>query len=165
MTFLAVVLAIGVILLAAAFFVGREAARLATAPPPPTYSLDEAYEWVVQHVPDDVAATLTPDDVKRIIGFQLEYFKKRGVAVNGVKPHMDAPVIVGGAETVAYILERSEATGESYLPEQVHAVVETQLAYMRAIGAVGAPAPPPPPPADPPTPTDPPDPSPDPPRS
>ena len=29
------------------------------------------------------------------------------------------------------------ATGEAYIPEQVHAVVETQLAYLRAIGAVG----------------------------
>jgi len=33
--------------------------------------------------------------------------------------------------------QRSAATGEEYLPEQVHAVVETQLAYLRAIGAVG----------------------------
>ena len=46
-------------------------------------------------------------------------------------------MIVGGAETVDYIVSRSAATGEEYLPEQVHAVVETQLAYLRAIGAVG----------------------------
>ncbi len=45
-----------------------------------------------------------------------------------------------GAETVEYILERARVTGEAYLPEQVHAVVETQLAYLRAIGAVGPPA-------------------------
>ena len=35
--------------------------------------------------------------------------------------------MVGGAETVDYILERCAATGEAYLPEQVHAVIETQL--------------------------------------
>ena len=29
-------------------------------------------------------------------------------------------------------------TGEEYLPEQIYAVVETQLAYLREIGAVGA---------------------------
>ena len=45
--------------------------------------------------------------------------------------------VVGGAGTVDYIVSRSAATGEEYLPEQVHAVVETQLAYLRAIGAVG----------------------------
>ena len=52
-------------------------------------------------------------------------------------PHPPGDVIVGGAETVDYIVSRSAATGEAYLPEQVHAVVETQLAYLRAIGAVG----------------------------
>ena len=47
---------------------------------------------------------------------------------------------MGGVETVEYILERARNTGEAYLPEQVHAVIETQLAYLRAIGAVGPPA-------------------------
>jgi hypothetical protein len=45
--------------------------------------------------------------------------------------------VIGGSETVDYILERAAATGEAYLPEQVYPVVETQLAYLRAIGAVG----------------------------
>ena len=36
--------------------------------------------------------------------------------------------MIGGAETVEYILERCAATGEAYLPEQVYGVVETQLA-------------------------------------
>jgi hypothetical protein len=57
---------------------------------------------------------------------------------------------VGGAEQIAFILDRAAATGEAYLPEQVYPVVETQLSYLRAIGAIGPPAPegenPPPPP-------------------
>ena len=48
-------------------------------------------------------------------------------------------VVIGGSETVDYILERAEATGEPYLPEQVYGVIETQLTYLRAIGAVGPP--------------------------
>ena len=48
--------------------------------------------------------------------------------------------MIGGAETVDYILERARVTGDEYLPEQVHAVMETQLAYLRAIGAIGPPA-------------------------
>jgi hypothetical protein len=48
--------------------------------------------------------------------------------------------VVGGPETVDYILERARATGEEYLPEQVYAVIDTQLAYLRDIGAVGPPA-------------------------
>ena len=45
--------------------------------------------------------------------------------------------MIGGAETVDYILERCAATGEAYLPEQVYGVLETQLSYLRTIGAIG----------------------------
>jgi hypothetical protein len=37
-------------------------------------------------------------------------------------------------------VDRAAATGEAYLPEQVYGVLETQLAYLRSIGAVGPPA-------------------------
>jgi hypothetical protein len=130
-------LVIGIACAIAAWFVIREAARLAAEPPPPVFDMDEAFEWVVAHVPDLVAATLTPGDVRRILDFQLEFFQRKGVAGNGSSAHPPGDVIVGGAETVDYIVSRSSATGEQYLPEQVHAVIETQLAYLRAIGAVG----------------------------
>ena len=48
--------------------------------------------------------------------------------------------MIGGSETVEFILEQCAATGEAYLPEQVFGVIETQLSYLRAIGAVGPPA-------------------------
>ena len=130
-------LVVGIACAIAAWFVIREAGRLAAEPPPPVFDMDEAFEWVVAHVPDDVAATLTAGDVRRILDFQLEFFQRKGVAGNGSSAHPPGDVIVGGAETVEYIVTRSAATGEEYLPEQVHAVIETQLAYLRAIGAVG----------------------------
>jgi hypothetical protein len=132
-----VFLAFGVGCLIAAVVVLREAKKMAVAPPPPTFSMDEAYAWVVQHLPDIVAATLTPADVRRILGFQIEYFERRGVAKNGSHQNVPGEVIVGGPETVDFILERCRATGEEYLPEQIYPVVETQLAYLRAIGAIG----------------------------
>ena len=75
--------------------------------------------------------------MRRILDFQLEYFQRKGVTGNGSSAHPPGDVIVGGAETVDYILDRARQTGEEYLPEQVHAVIETQLAYLREIGAVG----------------------------
>jgi hypothetical protein len=131
---------VGLVLAIAAGFVMREAGRLRGDPPPAVFDVEEAFDWVVQHVPDEVAATLTPDDVRRILSFQLEYFKRKGVSVNGATAHPTGPVVVGGSETIDFILERASATGEGYLPEQVYAVIETQLTYLRAIGAVGPPA-------------------------
>jgi hypothetical protein len=141
-------LVIGVACAIAAWFVIREAGRMAAEPPPPVFDPEEAYEWVVEHVPDIVAATLTPDDVRRILAFQWEYFRQTGVSANGSKEHPTAGVmshtaVVGGEEEIDYILRRAAETGEAYLPEQVEPVVTTQLEYLRAIGAMSTPAEPP----------------------
>jgi hypothetical protein len=133
-------IAVGVVVAIAAFIVAREAGRIARHPPPALFNLDDAYEWVLAHLPETVAVTLTPDDVRRILDFQVEFFKRKGVSANGSTEYPPGTVVIGGAETVAYILERCAETGESYLPEQVHGVLDTQLAYLRAIGAVGPPA-------------------------
>lgn len=138
-----VLIVFGVACAIAAWFVTREAGRLAAEPPPPVFDMDEAFEWVVAQLPDDVAATLTPDDVRRILDFQYEFFRRKGVTGNGSSAMPPGDVVVGGSETVDFIVERSRATGEEYLPEQVHAVVDVQLAYLRAIGAVGPAARPP----------------------
>ena len=133
-------LVVGVVIGIAAFFVTREATRIAREPPPALYHLDDALGWVVEHLPDDVAATVTEDDVRRILEFQVEFFKRKGVSSNGSTAYPPGTVVIGGSETVEYIVERSAATGEAYIPEQVYGVVDTQLSYLRAIGAVGPPA-------------------------
>jgi len=129
-------LAFGLVLGIAAVFVIRAAGRIAQEPPPALFDPDDAYEFVVEELPDDVAATLTPDDVRRILDFEVEFLKARGLLANGSSP-ITSPVVFGGPETTAYILDRASATGEAYWPEQVDAVVDTQLRYLRAIGAVG----------------------------
>ena len=131
-------LAVGLILLIAAVAILRESHRLAALPPRPTFDPDEALEWVVQHLADDAAATLTLDDVRVILDLQLQYFKAKGVSQNGSSANPVGPVVIGGSETVSYILEQAAAKGNDFTAEQVHAVVETQLAYLRAIGAVGS---------------------------
>ena len=130
--------AVGLILLIAAVAILRESQRLAALPPRPTFDPDVALDWVVQHIADDAAATLTVDDVRVILELQLQYFKAKGVSQNGASAHPVGPVVIGGSETVSYILEHAAARGNVFTPEEVHAVVETQLAYLRAIGAVGS---------------------------
>src|SRR5689334_3451736 len=91
-------LAFGIVVAIAAFLVVREAGRLAKDPPPTLFDLDDAYEWVVDNLPDIVAATLTPDDVRRILAFQVEYFKREGVSTNGAASLVAGPALVGGPE-------------------------------------------------------------------
>jgi hypothetical protein len=128
---------IGLVLAIAAALVFREAARLSEEPPDAVFDPDDALGWVVAHLDDVVAATLTEQDVSRILDFQMEYFRQRGVSQNGNRTESDVPVVFLPEEAVDYIVERCAATGEEYLPEQVQAVMECQLDYLRFIGAIG----------------------------
>ena len=137
MALVTALLVIGIACAIAAWFVIREAGRMAAEPPPPVFDLEEAYDWVVEHVPDVVAATLTPDDVRRILDFQLEFFQRQGVTGNGSSRTRPATSSSAAPRPSTTSSSGPGDTGEAYLPEQVHAVIETQLAYLRAIGAVG----------------------------
>lgn len=128
---------LGVVLAIAAGLVFREALRMSEEPPPAVFDPDDAHAWVVRHLPDIVAATMTEADVRRILDFQLEFFRGKGVSGNGSSIQPQSPVVFGAADSVDYIVDRCATTGEAYLPEQVEAVVDCQLAYLRAIGAVG----------------------------
>lgn len=142
MTVLYGVLAVAIVFAIAAVVIGREARRLDAVPPQPTFDLEDAVEWVADHLPFDVSAVLTHDDVRQIIDWNLEYFRLKGVSGNGHSPLADGPVVVGGAETVDYVLTQARVAARDYTPVQVHAVLDAQIEYLEAIGAIGPEVPP-----------------------
>ena len=142
MIFVYVLALAAVVFAIAAVVVGREARRLDAVAPNPTFDLGEAVEWVADHLPFEVSAVLSHDDVRQIIDWNLEYFRTKGVAGNGHSGQAAGKVVVGGAETVDYVLRRAANQGQTYTAAQVHAVLEAQMTYLEAIGAIGPEAPP-----------------------
>ena len=136
------VAALLIVFVIAAVVIGREAKRLGNVPPRPVFDFEEAVEWVCRHVSDEVAAELTPEDVRQIINWHLEYFRLKGVSSNGHGTQSEGPVVVGGAETVDFVLMKAQSAGFGYTPAQVHAVLDAQMTYLEAIGAIGPEAPP-----------------------
>src|SRR5688500_7501894 len=132
-----VALALALVFAVAAVVIGREARRLDAVPPRPTFDLDEAVEFVANHLPFEVSAELSHDDVRRIIDWNLEFFRMKGVSGNGHHVPTEGPVVVGGAETVEYVLQKAAAIGQTYTAPQVHAELDAQLTYPDAIGAIG----------------------------
>ena len=132
-----VLVALAIAFAIAAVVVGREARRLDAEPPRPVFDPDEAVEWVANHLPFEVSAVLSHADVRQILDWNLQYFRSKGVSGNGSSPHVATPIVVGGAETVAYVLDQASRTGAEFTPEQVHAVLDAQMSYLEAIGAVG----------------------------
>ena len=131
------VLAVAAIFAIAAVVVGREARRLATKAPGQVFEFEDAVAWVCDHVSPAVAAELTPDDVRRILNWHLEFFRIKGVSSNGHSAESDHPVVVSGAETVDFVMMKAEAAGTPYTPSQIHEVLDAQMGYLEDIGAVG----------------------------
>lgn len=142
MTLLLVVFILGVVFAIAAVLIGREARRLDAVPPRPVFDIGEAVEYVAENLPYEVSAVLSHEDVRRIIDWNLEFFRTKGVSGNGSSAITEGPVVVGGAETVDYVLDKAFSIGADYTAPQVHAVLEAQMAYLEAIGAIGPEAPP-----------------------
>ena len=65
------VLAVVAVFAIAAIVVGREARRLATKEPGRVFEFEDAVSWVCDHVGPEVAAILSPDDVRRILNWHL----------------------------------------------------------------------------------------------
>ena len=97
----------------------------------------DVVSWVTRHLPFEVSERLSEQDVRQIIDWNLEYFRSRTTSGNGHSASVEAPIVVAGAETVDYVLERAGAVGTSYTPAQVHAVLAAQMSYLESIGAVG----------------------------
>jgi len=134
------VLALVIIFVIAAVAIGRETGRLDAQPPRPVFDMDEAVEWIGDRLPFEVGAELSHDDVRTILGFSLEHYRMTTLRSNGhgSEPR-DDEVVVGEAETLAYVLERCRETGRSWDTVHVRAVLDAQMAYLDAIGALGPP--------------------------
>jgi hypothetical protein len=131
-------LALVIVLVIAAVVIGRETHRLAGEPPRPVFDLDEAVDWVATHLPNEVTAELSHDDVRQILRWNLEFFRSKGVTRNGKSPDEPATdIVVAGGETVDHVLHRAAEIGVEYTALQVHAVLDAQMAYLQAIGALG----------------------------
>ncbi len=74
----AVVAALLVFAIAAAT-VGREAFRLGHTPPPTIFDFDEAVVVVADALPPDAQGRLTYDDVRELVGAELDHLRRNGL--------------------------------------------------------------------------------------
>ena len=131
------VVALAVVFAIAAVVVGREARRLDAAPPPATFDLEEATEWVGNHLPFEVSAALSYDDVRRMLEWNLDYLRTKGMSGPGSAGQPLDQIVVDRDEIADFVLERAAPLGSPYSRDQVEAVLEAQFGYFDAIGAIG----------------------------
>jgi len=123
--------------------VGREAFTLSAQPKQAHFDLEEPVQFVADRLPDEVTAVLTFDDVRSILRWHLEYLRERGVPARRDLV-AGGPVVVEDDEGIAWVLGKADEVGLEVTDAEVAIVLETELAYFDAIGAIGGEVPEPP---------------------
>ncbi|MGH9117046.1 MAG: hypothetical protein ACRD0A_03950 [Acidimicrobiales bacterium] len=139
MTWVFFVVAAVLVVIIALVAVGREAFTMGAQPRQAVFDLDEAVEFVAEHLPRSVTARLSYDEVRRLLAWHLEYLRSRGVprTRETASDNGSDAVVIDEDEPVAYVLMRAEAAGIDADADDVVAVLDAETAYFTAIGAIG----------------------------
>lgn len=138
MIWLFVALSALVAFVVAAVAVGSVVARSSVKSRPAVYDLEEAVEFVAERLPAEVTATVSYDDVRRVLRWHLDLLASRGVASYRTDDDVNTSlVVVGDAEPIAYILGRADEAGLDLADDHVVSILVAQEAYYEAIGAIG----------------------------
>jgi hypothetical protein len=125
------------VLVIALVAVGGVVGRLREEPPRNVFEQDEALEFVAEALPDEMTAELSYAEVQRIMRLHLDYLHEQGVARSGGDlPTAGGPQVVDSEDAVGSILRRAALVAFFPKPEAVRRVVDAQLAYFEAIGAI-----------------------------
>lgn len=122
----------------AAVAVGSVTAQQAVKSKPAVYDLNDAVTYVADHLPDDVTAVLSYDDVRRVLLWHLDYLQEKGVASYAVDADVDGGlVLVTDDEPIAAVIGKADASDLELTDEQVLAILRAEEGYYRRIGVYG----------------------------
>ncbi len=139
-----VVLAVVAVFVIAAVAIGRETHRLDAVTPVPSVDVNDAVGWISERLPEDISAQVSYEDVRDILLWHLDEMQSRGVAstLEGASgTHANAagsnPIVVDDDWGVDAVGMRALQNGRDLNPLQIRAVLDAELEYFNAIGAVG----------------------------
>ncbi len=127
MAIIAVIVGAAVVFVIAAVVLGREARRLAAAPPRPVFDMDEAVVWIADRLPPEVANRRSYGELRRLLLWSVEHLST--LAREDRVAEED--------ETFGYVVDRAAENGVDWDPLEVKWVLDLQAQYLEIIGAAG----------------------------
>lgn len=133
-----IVLSAVLVFVIAAVSIGVVSGSLARRPRRSVYDLDEAVDFVADRLPQQLTAVVSFDDVRSVLLFHCDYLAAKGVASERTADDIGtALVVVPDDEPTAYVLGKVGEQGLDLADEDVVAILNAELAYYEAIGAIG----------------------------
>ena len=132
------------VLVTAWFAVTLVTTKLNNTPARAVFDIEEATDYIAEHLPDRVAGRLSHDDVRLLLRWELTYFRERGVATFGGVDHAaeraarrNEAVVADEDSVVDELLARARDEGLDIDAVDVVCVTDLASDYLIASGAVG----------------------------
>ncbi len=126
---LGAVLVVGIALVA----VGGGVAKTARMPKQIVYDVQESIDFCAEALPDEVTATLSYDDLRRMLRLHLEWIQAYHFTPEG---DPEGPIVFNDDDALAYVMERAAITRLPISVEHARQVLDAHLAYFQFMGAV-----------------------------
>ena len=93
----------------------------------------EAIEFCAEALPHDVTATLSYDELRRVLRFHLEWIQAYHWAPESAG---QAPIVFEQFDALDYVMERAEVTRLEISRDHAAAVIQAHSDYLRVVGAI-----------------------------
>ncbi len=121
------------VVVAAFIFVGHAVGSTEAMPDQVVIDGHEAIEFCAQALPDAVTASLSYDDLRRLLRLHLEWIQAYHWAPSSTGA---SPVIFEQFDPLTYVMERCEVVGLDVDPEEAAAVIQAHSDYLQVVGAL-----------------------------
>ncbi len=101
----------------------------------PVYVINDAIDYVVEHLDPEVLDRIRRAGVQRIIEWSVHYLQ--GLAVPARRRRGLRVVAGGEGRAIEYICGKLATSGYDYSPSDIAAVLAGEAAYLAGIGALG----------------------------
>lgn len=137
------VLTVLMVLAIALVAVGNVTEDLAVQPARSVFDLEEAVEFVSERMSFEATAVMSYEEVEQVLRWHLNFLHGRGLELDGTPiTEVDADVLIHEDDALAFVLGQAEENDTEIAAEHAVEVVDAQMVYLEAIGAVGYEAPP-----------------------
>lgn len=122
----------------AAVAVGRVTANLSVAPTRTVFDADQSLEFVAEALPGELTAELSYDQVRMMLRLFHDYMHAQGVATTaGDANESTGPAVIDPDAAADYIVYRASLANITVSRPHAVSVIDAQMAYFEAIGALG----------------------------
>lgn len=126
--------------------VGRETGRLAAAPRPVVFDVAEAVDYIADRLAPEIQSQISHDDVRWVLLADADLLEEATADPSEPRFPWNRPRPMAGPDrdqvvdqdlAVARILEAADHSDRDLTDEQIVAVLDLRLDFLRAIDAIG----------------------------